>query len=178
MAVYKLHSADGFAYLYPANDADRPLLKHYGGASLKDAWRPIKVDLVTSDEHSSRLTVGDMLNLQSLTIGLSQRAVDVLGEMLERNGEALPLDCDSDVFYAYNATRMIAALDRENCDLEEFDDGRIIGVCSYTFHYDKLRDAEIFLLAEAPHLMHFVTDAFVNAVRKAKLRGFNFREVG
>src|SRR5438552_3879714 len=57
----------------------------------------------------------------------SYRAVSALRDLLEPNGELLPLDSDEgpDAFWAYNTTTVADVLDRERSDIEWFPRDRL-----------------------------------------------------
>lgn len=55
----------------------------------------------------------DISTLRPGALVLNERAHAVLGEFLARYGQLLPLECDGEVEYFYNVTRLIDCVDRE-----------------------------------------------------------------
>jgi hypothetical protein len=108
----------------------------------------------------------------------SQRAVEVLRDLLEPNGELLPLVSEVGSYYAYNITTIADALDPDPSEVEWYDDARDIAISveRYVFRPERLRSLSIFRLVERPALT-YVTNVFAERVRAHRLRGFVFRKL-
>jgi hypothetical protein len=114
----------------------------------------------------------------------SQRAVDALRDLLEPNGEILPLRCDTGQYYAYNVTTVADVLNREASDIEwhsvyQRDKSEPVvarDIRRYEFHPDLLMDLAIFRIPEG-FTKYFVTERFAERIREHGLRGFNLRKV-
>ena len=52
----------------------------------------------------------------------------MLEEFLKPNGELLPISCDGEKYFLFNATRVVDALDEPKCGLQLFDDGGIMDI--------------------------------------------------
>ena len=107
----------------------------------------------------------------------SPKAVTVLEEFLKPNGELLPISCDGEKYFLFNATRVVDALDEPKCGLQLFDDGGIMDIIHYSFLKAKLIGIVIFKVPQDPLGWVYVTDPFVNKVRTARLKGFKCRLV-
>jgi hypothetical protein len=105
----------------------------------------------------------------------SKRAVEALRDLLEPNGEILPLICEFGDYYAFNTTTVVDALDEEHSELKRFKDGGIMRILRYEFYPEKLQGLSIFKLSQLPG-GDYVTDTFVQRVQEAGLVGFDFSE--
>jgi hypothetical protein len=156
---------------------------------IGEAWFPIKVE---EWEHTYSHIPGDYPILGGfpgypITPIFSQRAVDALADLLEGNGELLPLICDSGEYYAFNITREVDALDEERSEFKRFSELYMLMVdesepdpwciSRYEFHPERIADLSIFKLLRTRHQFDaaLVTDKFVQRVREADLKGFDFK---
>jgi hypothetical protein len=153
---------------------------------IGDDWFQVKI-VVDKDSHSHSL--GDYPYLHGfsgfiLTPIFSQKAVDVLADLLEGSGELLPLVCDFGKYYAFNITRKVEALDEERSefklnselysDLDDEPDFQL--VTKFAFDPDRVANLNIFKLPKINrHNVPLVTDRFVQRVREANLKGFAFK---
>ncbi len=107
----------------------------------------------------------------------SQKAVDALRDMLEPNGELLPLVSTVGSYYAYNVTTVADVLDHDRSEVKWFETAKrkviAMSIDRYEFHPEKLEGLSIFRIVEEP-LKTYVTNLFVERVREHKLRGFVF----
>ncbi len=105
----------------------------------------------------------------------SRRACDALRDLLEPNGELLPLDSDAGEYYFYNITTVIDALDLKKSKGAFFDSGIAIGdlMDYFWFHPAKLAGATIFRVPDVPACA-LVTRTFIDRVYAAGLNGFDF----
>jgi hypothetical protein len=112
----------------------------------------------------------------NLTIpAFSRRAVDALCDLLEPNGELLPLVSSVGEYYAYNITTVADILDHEKSDIEWPPANRVIArqIRHYECIPEKLAGLSIFRIVEQPHWT-FVHQVFVDQVRQHRLNGFDF----
>jgi len=147
--------------------------RRFKGTPMKETW--------TGREKFAfvprRLPRGDTPSLSSHIPVFNARAVKVLGDLLNHSGELLPIVCDNESYFLFNVTQVVDALDEARCELERFDDGRIMFIDSYSFIERKLAGVTIFKLPQRPLGWAYVTDPFVERVKAAKLKGFKFRLV-
>ena len=104
----------------------------------------------------------------------NRRAVNTLADLLEPNGQLFSFMCQDEEYFLFNTTRLVDALDEDNCDLERFDDGRIMDIDRYAFFMEKLRGETLFKLRQDPLGSVYVIDPFVQRVLETGLRGFRF----
>lgn len=110
----------------------------------------------------------------------SRRAVDALRDLLEPNGELLPLISDVGEYYAYNITTVSDILDEQRSLLTGV--GSSIGMNPNKERYEcfpeKMDGLSIFRLRhDWKFAMHCVAQPFVDRVRKHGLRGFRFNKL-
>jgi len=108
----------------------------------------------------------------------SQRACDVLRDMLEPNGELLPIRSPVGIpFYFYNITTVVDALDVKTSDCFWYNEPILTGGIDYfSFRPERLGGLSIFRIYEHP-VATLVTSEFVRRVRDAGLNGFNLRKI-
>lgn len=112
----------------------------------------------------------------NLTIpAFSHRAVEALHDLLEPNGELLPLVSSVGEYYAYNVTTVADILDHERSEIEWFNEGRVLAleISRYECLPQKLSGLSIFRIVEMSSST-FVHQVFVDRVREHGLRGFDF----
>jgi hypothetical protein len=108
---------------------------------------------------------------------LRPKTVELLGPSLRGHGQLLSLDCDEDVLQAFKASRVVDALSTTDSDVERLSDGSISLVWKYVFKLEALLGNEIFLLPDFSPSPIFVTEAFVERWKSARLTGLQFQEI-
>jgi len=102
----------------------------------------------------------------------SQRAVDMLHDMLEPNGELLPVRHKLGTYYFYNCTRMTNCIDLTKSKVTRLKDGGIVtSTEKLVFLDDQLDDLTIFKV-RTQLLEVFCTQRFVDRLEMAGLQGF------
>ncbi|MFZ5868250.1 MAG: imm11 family protein [Thermodesulfobacteriota bacterium] len=147
--------------------------RRFNGTPMKNTWNlQDKFEFV-----SLRLPKGDVVGLSSHIPVFGARAVELLGDLLEGNGELLPITVGGVDYFVFNVTRVIDALDEANSEVDRFESGEIFDVDRYSFFPEPLEDATVFKIPHAVLQDVFVTNPFVERVQEAKLKGFKFRMV-
>lgn len=143
------------------------------GSSLVPLWS----DSFTVELREKRKPIGDLMGLYP-ALFVSERARDALKDLLENNGEFLPVYCEKvPNIVAFHTTRLLDPLNKENCKfsyLGEGDSRRPVRVREYDFIGEKITSS-IFRIKEDSGI--FVTDEFVETVRQNELKGFGFRKL-
>lgn len=175
MNVYVLDAdVNKYQVIYYTNEDDIVEFKRsFNGTPMKDTWR-------AQDRFQfvpRRLSKGDTPGLNTHIPVFSPKAAKVLADFLEPNGELLPITCGGEEYFVFNVTRVIDALDEDNCELKRFDSGRIMFVESFCFFPEKLIGINLFKVPQCILQDVFVTEPFVERVKTAKLKGFKFRLV-
>ena len=107
----------------------------------------------------------------------SKRAVECLEAELLPNGELLPIKAPAGEYWAFNVTRIADVLDAAASKVVWMK-GKYgaIDVMQYAFQPKKLGPLSIFRIPEQASWV-FVTQGFVDKVKRAALNGFNFQLV-
>jgi hypothetical protein len=153
---------------------------------IGDNWLSVKVE---EWEHTYSHIPGDYPVLGGfpgypITPVFSQKAVNALANLLEGNGELLPLICEFGQYYAFNITSEVDALDEERSELklnselypyETPSEPDFYLVTRFAFHPDRVADLSIFKLPKRNRKNRpLVTERFVQRVQEADLKGMAF----
>ena len=109
----------------------------------------------------------------------SERAVNVLRDFLEPNGEILPLATSTNTnFFFFNILTISDSLDRESSQCEFWCDPATTAtnIDYFSFDVQKLQAHSIFRIPELP-MSVFVTNHFVDRVESHQLQGFEYTKV-
>ena len=172
MKIWKLDAVgEKYDYLTPANGYDIEEIYTYDGRSHKDEWNGRKV---IPNIVRKKPNLGDYTKCLGI-ITFSQNAIEKLYDLIKDDVEFLPLDCDEGDFSMINVTTVLDAIDYEKSDYIMFDDGkRIMRFKKYVFREDVVKGHDIFKIVDENLNPVFVSDDFVKAVRKNRLKGFRF----
>jgi len=138
---------------------------------LKNKWRPIRV--------VGRVApFNDYPCVGMLTPAFSRRAIDALRDILEPNGEILPLQTSVGDYYIYNLRTKADVVDLSHSKVifSNEENKMALEIEHFSFHEDKLEELSIFRIVEMPNY-EYVTDAFVQRVHEHGLNGFHFVKV-
>lgn len=130
-------------------------------------WKPVKV--------TGRVRAFNDYPCVSTISAFSHRAIHALRDLLEPNGELLPLISDVGAYFAYNIlTSAHDALDVERSDIQWVTKPTMVSqVKRYIFDPEGVKALSIFIVPEDP-MITFVTDVFVRRVQEHGLNGFSF----
>lgn len=169
--VYRLEfDANRYAALVPVDEADYDWRAPFDGRPVGSDWSPPLLYWETEDD---KHPIGDYSTFSGEPV-FSDRAVDILDDLLDGRGELLPLavaGSSEGRWWLFNITRLSDALDEQHSELRYFDDGRILGIDRWEFHSDRLAGETIFRPARKL-IYPCVTDAFRERVEQAQLTGW------
>jgi hypothetical protein len=160
----------------------------FHGASVINVWKPIQVQ---SEENLTYweppLPFGDLSMVHGVFEPVfSLRAVNALNNLLEGNGELLPLNCAEGEYYVFNTTQIVDALDEERTEFKPYsevdpdmayqdDDPHTPVITRPAFYPEVVADLTIFKIPlRYPFGGTLVTDKFVQRVQETELTGFAF----
>jgi hypothetical protein len=107
----------------------------------------------------------------------SSRAVDVLRDLLEPNGELLPFSTSIGEYFAFNTTTIADILNHSKSTIQWLVEPiTAFLVTRYEFDSTRLDKLSIFRIPECPS-DEYVTERFVQRVTENKLNGFHFAKV-
>jgi len=145
------------------------LIDELGGKPVAHEWHSPRVERITK-ERGRNLRYTDFPWLAAHAPVFSRMAMQDLREYLERYGELLPLRATSgEDYYVLNVLETVDALDWSASEVQRFDDGRLMGISSYVFREDRVRDAHIFRLPVERSGWTYVTDAHVDRITSTAL---------
>lgn len=134
--------------------------------SMKDAW---PVPRVVGNVRK----FNDYPCINLTKPAFSQRSVDLLGDLLEPNGELLPVRHELGTYFFYNCTRMVNCVDLTKSKVAKLADGLVTSTERLVFLEEHLVDVSIFKI-RTQLLELFCTQHFVDRVEAARLQGFVF----
>lgn len=150
------------------------------GLPLAHDWKPIKVRRGHPTSNKKQAKDADFPWYGGgAHMVLRRRAVEALRPLLDKYGELLPLNDEDGVeLYLFNCLNVIDALDTAKSEITYFDDGiKVMWIDRYALRPDVVGDHAMFRLTHGGLSNIYVSQVFVDAVRKAKLVGLKFREI-
>lgn len=171
---------DTHCLLMLVSDHDREhLARDFRGQPLDPAtWVPMLVVRAHTTPGNMRKPLADRAGIDFNTdpMVLSDRALAALLPHIGTAGLALRLAFGEVPYSFFAVTRVIDALDLDNCEIVRYPDGGISRITRYAFRPDRVADEWIFKVPQKPSLT-FVTDRFVNLVHEHGLTGFAFERL-
>ena len=176
--VYRLRYAEGFEWLQPANQEDFELLR-FDATSRTRSWKPVRMTRVRSSGTGRTLRPCDFPACSGgEMLMMGAEAKRRIGDILERDGELLPLKSDAGEFWTLNVTSVIDALDESKSEvLRASDTGRILMVKKPIFRASYLADANLFKLPQTVRGLIYVTTPFVDLIDSTGMVGLEFDRV-
>lgn len=150
------------------------IFREFSGRPLRSSWRTPAIMVADSDDELAALA--DHALLGTIPV-LSEAAVVELRDLLEPNGELLPLGYSRRSYFAYNVTTFVDALDETRSRLVRFSSGEVMIVDTFAWRQSALTGQSIFKIPQLPRASVFVTDSFAHRVRESELTGFVFQQV-
>jgi hypothetical protein len=106
----------------------------------------------------------------------SQRAVDALRDILEPNGELLPLLTSVGSYFFYNCTTVADIIDFDRSKLVHLNKSTVSTIDHLELHEDRLAGLSIFRIRKYENSC-CITDAVARRIREAKLDGIELRKL-
>lgn len=186
MEVFKLSPMvddprfDRFDFEFAPSLLDNEWLYEDFGANQRKllSWEPVRLN----DVWTPQLAKGavrpfvDYTTVSSIPV-FSRRALTLLRDMLESNGELLPLETKKGEYFVFNILTKSTALDASRSKATMYPNKETANGMEY-FWFDeaKLEGHTIFRIREYPGPV-FVTSVFKDRVEEAGLNGFYFIKV-
>ncbi|TKD12808.1 imm11 family protein [Polyangium fumosum] len=176
MVIYEPIPAEHYECVNAIHSEEYEVFREFDGSPRAATWKPIAVRRVRADKRQG-FKPSDFPSLGFGPLVMRRTAVDALRDILEANGEVLPLSTDDGVeLYVLNA-RVIDALDEANSTLRRIPGtDRIMWIKKPAFFASAIEGVDLFRL---PHRgsSTYVSERFVERVKAAGLRGLDFNEV-
>ena len=105
----------------------------------------------------------------------SERAVEVLGEVLTMHGELAPVEMDEPVrYFGFNPTTIVDILDEGRSEIARFRDGRVMSVERHVLADTVYELPPIFKIPQTRRNTTYVSETFVQLAKEKGVRGFRF----
>jgi hypothetical protein len=144
----------------------------FDGKPMRHPWSDAQVEW---DPERLSFKKGDFPSLIPNVPVFTSRAATALEDLLVPNGELLPVTIGGEGYFLYNATRVVDALDELNSEIIRFPGkSKVLNIESHSFLEERVAGLAIFKIPQVVIMDVFVTDVFVERVRAAKLKGFDF----
>lgn len=173
MNIYEPTLAEGYEFINCCLDADYEVFEALDGSPQGSRWNAVKVTLIRNDE-GKNLAPCDFPSWPGApALVMGKRAVDALCDILDSNGEVLPLASDdSTELFVLNA-QTIDALDEEHSDIWRIPgSGRIGRIMKVAFQENALCDVDVFRLPHRGSAV-YVSQRFVDRVNESGLVGLD-----
>ncbi len=171
-AVYDAGHATGYEFANTTTYDDGMILYGFNGTSRKENWKPL---LIIRERVNRRQACKPAdLPCRYGSLLLRRSAVDALQDILDANGELLPMATEDGIeLYVFNTLHNIDALDRQRSVIEPYVVVPGEKIRKHVFIEDKIRGIDIFRMPIGPG-MNYYSERFVQRVKKAKLKGTEF----
>jgi hypothetical protein len=144
----------------------------FDGSHLIESWEPVAVRVI------EEIKVSDSPGLSSGAPVMSERAVEILRELMGSSVEILPLRYRKGDYYAINVTDVLSCINYDEAEYKLFSSSnRIMRFIKYSFKEHILKDKHIFKIVDEPRRRPFVSDVFRRKVLDEGLEGFYFKLV-
>ncbi|SDW88409.1 hypothetical protein SAMN05444487_107101 [Marininema mesophilum] len=158
------------------SDYEKYMQKIQEAKSIADDWGRVEVFSLEEDGRecdSPKFWGGSCIPV------FSEKALDVVNDMITDHTEVLPLKHPTNQYFIINVIQVIDAIDYNHSVLKELSSGLRVGFKKYAFHPERLLGQHIFkvYLDSRPHLNVLVSDEFKNRVEARFLTGFRFEKV-
>lgn len=175
--VYTSTTMEGFERIAPVRSADFNIFIEFDGTPRATTWKPVEMELLRHLGGKS-LRPADMPWIGAEALMLTERAAEVVGDLLLKWGELLPLICGQQSMYVFNPLHVIDALDEDASRIARSPRGRIIKIEQYAFRPEVLDAVPIFKLPQFPRgCPIYTTRELVDVIASAGLTGTSFTEL-
>lgn len=178
-AIYNRINKTGYEIAVSTNGYDTDeAIRRLAGPSRKHDWKPLLVQLVRAGPRRASKP-GKPADLPFTGIGLIMRqsAVDALQDILDANGEILPLVTETGVeLFVFNPRFILKAFDEKNTVYERYDGSSYFKIHKFVFIESVVRGIDVFYTTFGPRELYF-SDRFVARVKKARLKGTEFHQL-
>lgn len=176
MVIFEPCVDEGYEWINAYHDQDYEVFRTFNGQPRASTWEPIKVRRVRADKNHD-FKPSDFPWLSAYALIMRRRAVEALRDILEANGEILPLATDDGVeLFVFNA-RVVDALNEKQSSIEYLPGtNEIVWFNKISFSTSKIQGLDLFRLPLRAGST-YVSERFVNRVKEAGLEGLVFDQV-
>ncbi len=175
--IYEPLGMDGYELCHPVvKGGFEQISILMNGTPRLPSWRGIQMQIVKKDR-GKRLTRSDSPWLGSHALVFRSSAIDVVGGILSRHGELLPLGCADAELCIYNVTNIIEAMDEDASSVVRFSNGQIMMIDRYALRAGVVADNDVFKVPSLRVSPTFVSHRFVDQWRASGLVGLDFTQI-
>lgn len=176
-SIYTPIGEDGYEFCHPINDKDFDTISTLiNGRPSADTWRPVAVKIIT-DDNGTHLERSDAPWLGSNALIFRSKVCELFPKRLNEFGELLPLMCEGAELKIFNPMIVSEALDESRSSVLRFASGQIMRITRYCFNNHVVRNKYAFKIDNLRVSPTFVNQNFVEAWKKAGLKGLIFEKV-
>ena len=178
MRIYDYIRSKGCEILMPVDSNEFFTFNRLKGKPLGKRWKPIRVERVRVNNRESGRPSDAPYMFKSGVLVFRRSAVDALRDMLDANGELLPLEDTAGVeLYAYNPRHVLEAIDYSQSKGHPGLRGGLAVVNTHVFFPNVVEGVDIFRQVYEPIGKIYLSERFLQRWKKAKLKGLDFELV-
>ena len=173
MNCYLIDSEENFNELRFPNVSDwQNWIGHR--TSISDIWKPVELEYIYGVK-SKKNKKFDISQYCKPLFTISEKALNISGEMLRRNGDILDI-LSPKGFYFFHCTNIVDALKENESNVIWLDkeQGWIASIDKFVLNKEKIKEQEIFRLPNANFRYTFFGEDFKNLVISNNLKGVCF----
>lgn len=144
------------------------LEEDFDGSSKQANWTPVKV-VTLSRKHNN-----DFPYLMPGLPIISEKAKNVIQDLVEFDVEFLPLLHSEFILFAMNVINIMDCVDWNRSERRKYSDGSLGHITKLVLDFEKIPDRHIFKIKEMASTKVFVTESFKNLIEKNNLKGLDF----
>jgi hypothetical protein len=174
MYLYKYTQTTGYEILTVIDDDGYDRFERLRGNPKGKRWKPIRVRRVRASRREAFRPSDAPYCFKSGALVFRHSAVDALRDILDTQGELLPLEDEGGVeLFAYNP-RALEALDHERTVGSRDKQGRVYLPNNHVFIPSVVEGVDVFRQAQKRGGDIYLSDRFVQRWKQAKLKGLDF----
>ncbi len=173
MRIYDYQGSTGYEMLHCVDSEGWRFLGDLGGSPHANTWKPVRVRRVRPSAREG-FRPSDSPFFSTACLVFRRSAVDALRDILDANGELLPLDDEEGVeLFAYNAKQLDALDHAQSKGFMRNEEGRLRVPYVHVFFPSIVANADIFR-TKGHGGSTYVSHRFLQRWKKAKLKGLDF----
>ncbi|EFM08662.1 hypothetical protein PaecuDRAFT_4456 [Paenibacillus curdlanolyticus YK9] len=172
MKIWEMNSHEKSRELTYGADysGNHPFYQLANGLSVSSIWEPMKVKTYKKGKYL------DFTSFGSGVMVFSNKSFECLSHLMMNDVEFLPVEYDEYEIQFGNVTKVLDCVDKQKS--VPISEELFLGYKKIVFHETLIpSDTNVFIVPELTATKIFVTERIVQAVQKAKLKGFVFTEI-
>ncbi|MFL0802471.1 MAG: hypothetical protein K6L81_02050 [Agarilytica sp.] len=178
MNIYQItFDVDNYRLLVPVSESDFDGSNLWINGTLKlSSWRA--PEMRYAEKQGDSEDIADITQITPGFFAFSPKAIEALGDLLEKNGELFELPVDGVTLHAFNPHNEIDCFDENNASYKVRRSGERGRLLKPAFDKSKIpAGTDLFQVPELQQTQFFVGERFKGVVEGASLTGLNFEMV-